>query len=49
MIKMFPIRHYGEIETYDPDVKQGGLFTGYINSGFSIHVTTEEEKRLLFS
>jgi len=58
MIKMFPIRHYGEIETYDPDVKQGGLFTGYINkflkmkteaSGFPIHVTTEEEKRLLFS
>ena len=58
MIKIFSIWHYDEKETYDPDLKQGGLFTGYINkflkmkteaSGFPSHVTTEEEKRLLFS
>jgi hypothetical protein len=54
MIKIFSIWHYDEKETYDPDLKQGGLFTGYINkflkmkteaSGFPSHVTTEEEKR----
>ena len=28
MIKIFSIWHYDEKETYDPDLKQGGLFTG---------------------
>jgi hypothetical protein len=54
MIKMFSIWHYDEKETYDPDLKKGGLFTGYINkflkmkteaSGFPSHVATEEQKR----
>jgi hypothetical protein len=54
MIKMFSIWHYDEKETYDPDLKKGGLFTGYINkflkmkteaSGFPSHVATEGQKR----
>jgi hypothetical protein len=53
MIKMFSIWHYDEKETWDPDLKKGGLFTGYINkflkmkteaSGFPSHVATEEQK-----
>jgi hypothetical protein len=58
LIKIYSIWHYLEKETYDPVLKQGGLFTGYINkflkmkteaSGFPSHVTTEEQKRIYIS
>ena len=46
--------HFDESEQYDSNLKQGGLFTGYINkflkmkteaTGFPEHVTNNEQKQ----
>ena len=53
IIRIHEILHWNETEIYDPETKQGGLFTGYINtflklkqeaSGFPDHLRTDEER-----
>ena len=53
MTLIHEVLHWPETEEYDPQCKQGGLFTGYINtflklkqqaSGYPDHCKTEEER-----
>ena len=53
IIQIHEVLHWSETEMYNPDTKEGGLFTAYINaflklkqesSGYPQNVKTEEEK-----
>ena len=55
ILQVHEVLHWQKSEVYDPVNKEGGLFTGYINtflklkqqsSGFPGHVKTNEEKDL---
>ena len=54
IIQIHEVLHWSESEVYNPVTKEGGLFTGYINSflklkqessGYPQHITSEEEKK----
>ena len=53
IVQVHEVLHWSETEMYDPESKEGGIFTGYINtflklkqqaSGFPEHVKSEDEK-----